>query len=479
VLAQPSHRGSRPGFAPAPKTVTLIAVHHRKLASRRASPPLPQPRRPTQHLGLSRLELSRHAGYGSISYPYFSQAQAEADELLSLARRTGDRTVEAGALVQGALARAWREDFPEAVVRATEAIGVSEGAGAQPALAGALFVTGFVNAVTGQHEKADEQMGRALSISRSVRDFNRQGTVLFFIGTLRGWHGRYRESVALGTEGVRLGREQQLVVPLIRCLSTQGIGYTGLGDYEAALGALREGLSLAEKLGDPGFMCRFLNTLGWVHSECGDLDLGLELSARGLELARRDRHATGAERAAFTLSNEGDAFMAKGDLAAASEKLEEVLHIVKHPPPSRWMTWRYSTHCYVSLGELALARGDPATADAFADQSLQIAVPTRSRKFESRAWRIKGESARMRRHWEEAEEALRRSLSIAQEIDEPRQLWKSHASIGRLNRELKKVEAADRSYAAANETLERLLGNVHDPGLRAGLELQLRGLREL
>jgi hypothetical protein len=85
----------------------------------------------------------------------------------------------------------------------------------------------------------------------------------------------------------------------------------------------------------------------------------------------------------------------------------------------------------------------------------------------------------MRRRWDEAEEALRRSLAIAQEIDEPRQLWKSHLSISRLNRELKKVEAAQRSYGAANEILERLLGNVHDPGLRTGLELQLRGLREL
>jgi class 3 adenylate cyclase/tetratricopeptide (TPR) repeat protein len=409
----------------------------------------------------------------------FAQAQAEADELLSLARRMGDRTTEAAALVQGAIARVWQEDFPDGVARATEAIEVSEAAGAQSALAGALTVTGMVNALTGQHEKADAEMGRALSISRSERDFTRQGTVLFFIGALRGWHGRYRESVALGTEGVRLAREQQLVMPLSRCLWTQGIGYSGLGDYEAALASLQEGLTLAEKLGDPGFMCRFLNTLGWVHIECGDLDLGLELSARGLELARRDRHATGAERAAFTLLNEGDAFMAKGDLAAASEKLEEALHIVRHPPPSRWMTWRYSTHCYASLGELALARGDPATADGFADQSLEIAVPTRSRKFESRAWRIKGESAMMRRHWDAAEEALRHSLAIAQEIDEPRQLWKSHVSTGRLNRELKRVEAAARSHRAANEILERLLENVRDPGLRAGLELQLRGLREL
>ena len=408
----------------------------------------------------------------------FSQAQAEADELLSLARRTGDRTIEAGALVQGALARVWREDFSEAVARATEAIEISETAAAQPALAGGLFVTGMVDALTGRHEKADEEMGRALSISRAGRDFTRQGTVLFFIGALRGWHGRYRESVALGTEGVRLGREQQLVVPLIRCLWTQGIGYAGLGDYEGALGALREGLSLAEKLGDQAFMCRYLNTLGWLHIECGDLDPGLELNARSLELARRDKHATGAERAAFTLLNEADAFIAKGDLSAASEKLEEALQIVRHPPPSRWMTWRYSTHCYVSLGELALARGDPATADGFADQSLEIAVPTRSRKFESRALRVKGESAMMRRHWDEAERALRQSLAIAQEIDEPRQLWKSQISLGRCNRLLKRVEAAERSYCAANEILERLLGNVRDPGLRAGLESQLRGLRE-
>jgi len=84
----------------------------------------------------------------------------------------------------------------------------------------------------------------------------------------------------------------------------------------------------------------------------------------------------------------------------------------------------------------------------------------------------------MRRRWDEAEAALRQSLAIAQEIDEPRQLWKSYLAIGRLNQERKKVEAADRSHHAANEILERLLGNVRDPGLRAGLELQLRGLRE-
>ena len=70
-------------------------------------------------------------------------------------------------------------------------------------------------------------------------------------------------------------------------------------------------------------------------------------------------------------------------------------------------------------------------------------------------------------------------MAIAQEIDEPRQLWKSHAAIARLNGELKRAEVAGRSYRAADEILERLLESVRDPGLRAGLKLQLSSLREL
>ena len=43
----------------------------------------------------------------------------------------------------------------------------------------------------------------------------------------------------------------------------------------------------------------------------------------------------------------------------------------------------------------------------------------------------------------------------------------------------KKMEAAERCDRAANEILERLSRNTRDPGLLAGLQLQLRGLREL
>jgi len=113
--------------------------------------------------------------------------------------------------------------------------------------------------------------------------------------------------------------------------------------------------------------------------ECGDLGRGMELSEQSYEVTGRSSragHGTGAERRAFIRNNEADAWMTRGDLASAADALAESSHIVRHPPPSRWMTWRYATHCYASQGQLALLQDDPDHARRLAEQSLELGVPT-------------------------------------------------------------------------------------------------------
>jgi tetratricopeptide (TPR) repeat protein len=246
-----------------------------------------------------------------------------------------------------------------------------------------------------------------------------------------------------------------------------------LGEYDRALTELAEGLTLAEKIGDDAFIPRYLNTIGWVRIGCGDFADGITLSERSYEITRRSAragHGTGAERAAFIRNNEGDAFMAQGDFVAAAHALGESLHTVQHPPSSRWMTWRYSTHCYASLGQLALLRGDPDGARRFADQSLEIATPTASRMFESWAWRIKGECATLRHAWDEADDALRRALVIAETTAQPRQIWLTELARGRLGAALGRRDEARERYRAALGIVHRLRGQTQEPGLRAGLE---------
>ena len=403
----------------------------------------------------------------------FPRSREAAETVVALARRAQDRSAEASAVIQAALALQWAEDLPAALERAQEAIELAEAAGVQGPLAGGLFVRGYIHLVSGNLDPAKEDVERALAIGRAVGDPNRQALALHSLALRSAWRGDYREGLQQATEGVRLARERSLVTPLLRCLWSQGAAWNDLGEYDAALAALSEGLALAERIGDDAFVPRFQNTLGWMLLECGVLDRGIELSELSYAVTNRSSragHGTGAERRAFIRNNEADAFMTRGDLASAAEALAESHSIVLHPPPSRWMTWRYATHCYASQGQLALRQGDPARAARLADQSLELAVPTVSRKFEAWAWRIKGESATARRAWGEAEEALQRSLALATTIRQPRQTWLSHVALGRLDAARGRRDAALARHRAAWAIITSLRAATRDPGLRAGLE---------
>ena len=403
----------------------------------------------------------------------FDRSRTEAEALVDLARRVQDRPAEAGALVQVASALQWIEDFPLALERAREAIEIAESSGAQAPLGGGFYVRGYVHLVNGRLEAAEGDLGRALAIGRAGKEAGLQGLVLHTLALRRSWQGEYQESLKVASEAVQIAREHRLVVPLIRGLWNIGVAWTDLGDYDKAIAALNESLAFAEKVGDDALIPRIRNTIGWLRIDCGDVASGIELSERSYEETNRSSragHGTGAERRAFIRINEGDAWMTQGDFASAAQSLEEALHTVQHPPPSRWMTWRYSAHCYASLGQLALLQGDPERARRLADQCLETAVPTRSRKYESWAWRIKGESATARRAWGEAEDALGRARALAEAISQPRQRWMTHLALGRLDAAKGRREEALAAYRAAWSIIAGLRERTRDAALRTGLE---------
>jgi class 3 adenylate cyclase/tetratricopeptide (TPR) repeat protein len=403
----------------------------------------------------------------------FARSRDEAEAAVELARGVADPAAEASALAQLAVALQWVEDFPGARERVRQAIEIAETVGAEAPLAAAIYVRGYVNALNGRLDASEADVGRALAIARKIGDPSRQALSLHFLALSRSWQGRYQDSLVRSAEGIRIAREHRLVIPLLRCLWNQGVALHELGDHDGALSTLSEGLALAEKIGDDAFIPRYLNTLGWVRIDCGDFAEGIALSERSYEVtaqSSRARAASGAERRAFIRNNQADALMARGDLGAAAEVLGETHHIVLHPPPSRWMTWRYTVHCYASSGQLALLRGDTDGARRWADQSLERATPTASQKYESWAWRIKGESATMSRAWGDADDALRRALAIAETIEQPRQMWLNQLALGRLQAALGRKDEARERGRAALDAVTTVRARTREPSLRAGLE---------
>ena len=131
------------------------------------------------------------------------------------------------------------------------------------------------------------------------------------------------------------------------------------------------------------------------------------------------------------------------------------------------MRWRYSIHLFASLGELALARGDLDGARGHADECLERATRTRSRKYLVKGWRLRGELALARRHWDDAEHALRQALDVAQSIGNPTQLWKTHMALARVAAGRYRSDRARQEWQEAREVIDRVRDSLRHPGLRA------------
>ena len=397
----------------------------------------------------------------------FERARAEHERAFELARRTGDRDTEGAALVGMGLASFLGHKFDRALDDARQAIGLAQVTGAQPILAGGHLTTALVYEVTGRLEQAREKFEEVIRISRPAGDAVNESWALVWAAELNGWEARFDEASLLYAEGIGLGRAHNVLVPVLEGLFMWGINLTGAGDYDGAKARLEEGLALAEKVGDENYTPRYLNSLGWLHIECGDLERALDLNRRAAEGARRRGDHESIGNAELNL---GDVFLARSDLPMARELIEGVHRMVKDPATSEWMRWRYSMHLFASLGELWLARGDPAKARDLADQCLELAARTRSRKYLVKGWRLRGESDRARRRREDAGAALRQALDLARQIGNPTQLWQTQVALGRLHAESKDRGASDRAYREARAVIQGMAARVQNPELRLSLE---------
>jgi class 3 adenylate cyclase/tetratricopeptide (TPR) repeat protein/ribosomal protein L40E len=397
----------------------------------------------------------------------FERSRAEGERLLIRARSARDRVSEGAALAGMGFASLWAHNFDHALDYSRQAIEVASLADAKTVLAAGHYVTGFAYGTTGRLVESAQELERALTVSREAGDVLHESLSLSFIGIETNWAGDYEKASRFLSDGLRIARENNLLVPLLFGLFMHGVTLTGKGDYDAAHATLQEGIALSEKVGDEVQRHRMLNCLGWLYMECGDLDRAIDLSQEGALGARKRGDP---ETIANPEINLGDIFLAKGDLTLAREFLDGVHQLVRNPATSEWMKWRYSTHLFASLGDLWLARGDYSKAREFADHCLDIATRTQSKKYIVKAWRLKGEIALVRRQWDEAENALRQALTVAQAIGNPTQLWKSHAALGRLYTDTQKPELAGQEFRSAQEVIDRMKRSLRNPGLRASLE---------
>ena len=135
------------------------------------------------------------------------------------------------------------------------------------------------------------------------------------LGFLRNWQGRYQESLELSQRGrPARPRARAVVSPLLRCLWTEGVASTSMGDYDAALRGSRR---RARARGEDGQRARAdpISSTRWdgFASIADDLERGIALQrAEASSSPAAAATRTGFERGRLHPHQPGDAFMEQG-----------------------------------------------------------------------------------------------------------------------------------------------------------------------
>ena len=130
------------------------------------------------------------------------------------------------------------------------------------------------------------------------------------------------------------------------------------------------------------------------------------------------------------------------------------------------MLWRYSQHLFHSYGELWLARGDHDKALAYADECLQLAEGSDSKKNIVKGRRLRGQTFLTQGKLSEADKELATALEVAKEIGNPPQLWKTHAALGDLRQAQGRADNARQAHQDALAVIEGVAASLTDESLR-------------
>jgi tetratricopeptide (TPR) repeat protein len=382
-----------------------------------------------------------------------------------VARQLEDRNKEAEALHQIGFSFLFAHEFEQALESSSQAQTLAAEIGNQNILAASLFVIAMVHVVTGKLDEATHGFEEALRVSREAGEKGHEGFNLTMLGQLHSWKGEYEQAFQIQEQGFTIGHAHDLQLILLWLLWVRGLSHCGQGEYAAALTSLQDALALSDRLGDKIIRCRVLNSLGWVYGEVYNLEAAIRYNREGAEASYQVGNPEIIRNAEINL---GDDYLLLGDLEQAQHYLEKVYKDTQQRGKwgEEWMKWRYSQRLYHSLGELWLTKGDAAQALEFADECVRLAEPNMSRKNLVKGWRLKGQAFLAQGQREQAQEALSRALTIAREIGNPPQLWKTYQALGTLYESQADLGRARVAYQSAMDVIDRVAERLQDQELQ-------------
>jgi tetratricopeptide (TPR) repeat protein len=396
----------------------------------------------------------------------YDEAIADFQHMHQLARASGNPHKEGESLSYLAFAH-WgkfsEEHLPFVEQYALEAMELFQHTRDQKILARSLTSLGLVQQVRGNLQEANRKLEESLQISRQEGYKDCLAQNLLWRGAHAHWQGDFSRAIHLHGEGLAVSRDIQDGISELFTLAFLCLASWSAGAYAQALRVLHEGRRKAQERENRFIVGRLTNTLGWFHSEFGDVAHAIEHDQESLELGRTYRISNVEISALINLGL--DHLLLRQYERARSYLLPTLERVEREAFGSH--RWRWTIRLLMGLAELSSTTGDHDQALRYVEAGLQEAQRTSSQKYVALGWALHGKMAAKLGDAETSGTELQQAFSLAEQLQSPSLLYPIAYDLGHSYETTGKEHEAAALYGKAKATIAQMATAVADEALRS------------
>lgn len=409
----------------------------------------------SEQLVLSSRQL---AGVG-MATGRFDVASAEWSRLEDLAKTNNDLGLQVTAHAQLGVVAMFDHDESGADEFTATAVNIASTSTEPDAYATALGARLWFAIVSGRHEEV-EALRRSFETVEVSASLEAQELWQGNESMLSRWGGSFDDVIRLTDQDARTIREGGRIGVLSRQAWIRSMALTEAGRYEEALALCTQVVDKSEQVVSLLWWARLLNTTGWLLREMLDPVAAIGWNERSLKAAH-DFPAPDVEIECNARLNLIEDYLMLGRNEEASSYIDSVRAVIEDPGPRDWfMMWRFSQRYLEIDGRLALIAGDPKRALELADSCLVAAAKSRSRKNLAKGHRLRSRALLAMGDPIGAAEAAGSSLSEAQALAGPGQLWRTYLAAAEISDVTGDDFNADAMREAARSVLDQLASDL-------------------
>lgn len=311
---------------------------------------------------------------------------------------------------------------------------------------GILENLALVFELIGEYEKSIESYEAVLSRTEEEKKL---AMITSKIGFINLKLGNTDESLKRNLEVLHLVEGQECEEKAF-ILNIIGGAFMFKGEPDKALGYLKEGLRIREKIGNQVEIEGSLHNIGSALWKKGEVEEGLDCINRALKLGRETGHLPFVHR---HLSSIGSIYQEKGEYKKAFEYLEEGLAVCEKIGD---LEGAALTH--ISMGVLCIHNTDFVEALSHGKKGLTLADRIRNQYAIGYALYLIGNASLEIGEYDEALSSTQKSLEISEEMDDKVSMAERHRILADVY--LRKGEL-ERSSNHCTDALDLIDRNVH------------------